>query len=101
VAVVVTHGGTAGRLVERLLGIDPEHRRVLGPLANCAWSELVLHGEHWRLIRHNSSVLQLPAVEGDVPAPRPTVLRAVPALRDDEARGADEEGPMSDADALN
>ena len=40
VAVVVTHGGTAGRLMERLLGIDPDHRRVLGPLGNCAWSEL-------------------------------------------------------------
>ena len=87
--------------MERLLGIDPQHRRVLGALGNCAWSELAMHGEHWRLIRHNSSVLQLPAVEGDGAAPRPTVLRAVPALRDDGAGAAEDEGPMSDADALN
>jgi glucosyl-3-phosphoglycerate phosphatase len=98
VAVVVTHGGTAGRLVERLLGIDPDHRRVLGPLGNCAWSELSLHGDHWRLIRHNSSVLQLPTVDGAAPRP---VLRAVPALPDDEAQETDDATPMTDADALN
>jgi glucosyl-3-phosphoglycerate phosphatase len=100
VAVVVTHGGTAGRLVERLLGIGPDHRRVLGPLGNCAWSELSLRGDSWRLIRHNSSVLQLPAVEGDGALPRP-VLRAVPALPDDEAPASDSATPMTDADALN
>ena len=44
VAVVVTHGGTAGRLIERLLGLGPDHRRVFGPLANCAWSELAVQG---------------------------------------------------------
>ena len=98
VAVVVTHGGTAGRLVERLLGIDPEHRRVLGPLGNCAWSELSLHGDRWRLIRHNSSVLQLPPV--DEAAPRPA-LRAVPAPADDEVADPDAGTPMTDADALN
>ena len=57
VAVVVTHGGTAGRLVERLLGLGADHRRVVGPLANCAWSELVFQGTRWRLLRHNSAVL--------------------------------------------
>jgi broad specificity phosphatase PhoE len=57
VAVVVTHGGTAGRLVERLLGLGSDHRRVIGPLANCAWSELVFQGTRWRLLRHNSAVL--------------------------------------------
>ena len=31
VAVVVTHGGTAGRLMERLLGLGSDHRRVFGP----------------------------------------------------------------------
>ena len=99
-AVVVTHGGTAGRLVERLLGIDADHRRVLGPLGNCAWSELSLHGEHWRLIRHNSSVLQLPAAVGDGGVlPQPT-LRAVPDLPP-AAEGADEGTPVTDADALN
>lgn len=59
-AVVVTHGGTAGRLMERLLGVDSEHRRTLGPLANCAWSELTVDGPYWRLLRHNSTVLPLP-----------------------------------------
>lgn len=63
VAVVVSHGGTTGRLVERLLGLAPEHRRVLGPLANCAWSELTVQGGHWRLIRHNVSAPE-PIVEG-------------------------------------
>jgi probable phosphoglycerate mutase len=101
VAVVVTHGGTAGRLVERLLGIDPDHRRVLGPLGNCAWSELSLHSDRWRLIRHNSSVLQLPTVEDDGTAARPPALRAVPDLPDDEAGDTDSATPMTDADALN
>jgi hypothetical protein len=84
--------------VERLLGIDPDHRRVLGPLGNCAWSELVLRGEHWRLIRHNSSVLQLPTLEGNGAAARPTVLRAVPALPA-EPSDTDPAAPMTDADA--
>ena len=57
VAVVVTHGGTAGRLVERLLGFGADSRRMIGPLANCAWSELVFQGTRWRLLRHNSAVL--------------------------------------------
>jgi probable phosphoglycerate mutase len=55
-AVVVTHGGTAGRLVERLLNLGPEHRRVFGPLGNCAWTELAFQGSRWRLMRHNGSV---------------------------------------------
>jgi broad specificity phosphatase PhoE len=98
VAVVVTHGGTAGRLVERLLGIGPDHRRVLGPLGNCAWSELALHGERWRLLRHNSSVLQLPAAAADGPQPAP--LHAVPDLPADEAAAADDSEVVSDADAV-
>jgi glucosyl-3-phosphoglycerate phosphatase len=97
VAVVVTHGGTAGRLVERLLGIGPDHRRLLGPLGNCAWSELSLQGERWRLIRHNSSVLQLPA-SADGAARHPG-LRAVPALSDDTGPGEDL-GQPTDADAV-
>jgi glucosyl-3-phosphoglycerate phosphatase len=55
VAVVVTHGGTAGRLIERLLNLGPEHRRVFGPLTNCAWSELVVQGSRWRVMRHNNA----------------------------------------------
>ncbi len=60
VAVVVTHGGTAGRLIEALLELGPQHRRVFGPLANCGWSELVRQGERWRLARHNCAVAAVP-----------------------------------------
>jgi glucosyl-3-phosphoglycerate phosphatase len=81
VAVVVTHGGTAGRLLERLLALGPEHRRVFGPLANCAWSELTLVGDRWRLLRHNSALHR--AVEGSG--------HGVPAV---------EPGPAGDADAV-
>jgi len=56
VTVVVTHGGTAGRLMERLLLLGPEHRRVFGPLGNCAWTELAHQGGRWRVMRHNSAV---------------------------------------------
>jgi probable phosphoglycerate mutase len=55
-AVLVTHGGTAGRLVEALLGLGPEHRRIFGPLGNCHWSELSYQASGWRLMRHNVSV---------------------------------------------
>jgi broad specificity phosphatase PhoE len=58
VTVVVTHGGTAGRLMERLLQLGPEHRRVFGPLGNCAWTELAHQGGRWRVMRHNSAVSQ-------------------------------------------
>jgi glucosyl-3-phosphoglycerate phosphatase len=97
VAVVVTHGGTAGRLLERLLCIDTDHRRVLGPLGNCAWSELSLQGDRWRLIRHNSSALPLPAGAADGAAHRSPASRALPAA----APGVDDGTPMTDADALN
>lgn len=91
-AVVVTHGGTSARLLEGLLGLGAEHRRAFGPLANCAWSELVASGDRWRLLRHNSSVLSLPDGEADpMPEPGPG-LRAVPSLRED--------APAGDADAV-
>jgi probable phosphoglycerate mutase len=54
-AVLVTHGGAAARLIEALLQLGPEHRRVLGHLGNCCWSELAAHDGHWRLTRHNNS----------------------------------------------
>ncbi len=70
VAVVVTHGGTGGRLMEALLELGPEHRRVFGPLVNCGWSELARQGTRWRLMRHNCAVTAVPgtgpAVEGPV-----------------------------------
>jgi len=52
-AVVVTHAATSGRLVEALLALGPQYRRLVGPLANCAWSELARQGTRWRLLRHN------------------------------------------------
>ncbi|SOE02208.1 histidine phosphatase family protein [Blastococcus haudaquaticus] len=90
VAVVVTHGGTSGRLIERLLGLTPDHRRVLGPLGNCAWSELAVQGGRWRLLRHNSSVLRQPdrRLEG-----------AGPALPEDDVATQDG-APAADADAV-
>ncbi|MCW2634345.1 MAG: Phosphoglycerate mutase [Blastococcus sp.] len=64
VAVVVTHGGTAGRLLERLLNLGPEHRRVFAALDNCAWTELAYQGSRWRMVRHNMTV----DLRGDGPA---------------------------------
>ncbi|MGY1642049.1 histidine phosphatase family protein [Geodermatophilus sp. SYSU D00703] len=93
-AVVVTHGGTAARLMEVLLGLGPEHRRVFGPLGNCAWSELAVQSDRWRLLRHNNSAPQLPA------EPRPPSRAAAGPL---EAGASPEEGaaaPAQDADAV-
>jgi probable phosphoglycerate mutase len=86
-AVVVTHGGTAGRLVERLLGLGSVHRRVVGPLANCAWSELVFQSTRWRLLRHNSAVLDRaeggPGVDHPLVAERDAVVDGDPAAAGD------------------
>ena len=90
VAVVVTHGGTSGRLIERLLGLTPDHRRVLGPLGNCAWSELAVQAGRWRLLRHNSTVL---------PAPDRRLEGAGPALPEDAVATPDG-APPADADAV-
>ena len=95
VAVVVTHGGTAGRLMERLLGLGPDHRRILGPLANCAWSELTVQAGHWRLIRHNSGVPQ--PTEGQGPAVPPAAAgRPDAGASPEEGASAD----IGDADAV-
>jgi broad specificity phosphatase PhoE len=95
-AVVVTHGGTAGRLLERLLELGSDHRRVFGPLGNCAWSELVAQGSRWRLVRHNSAVLQLPEAWADGAPPPAPPLRAVP----DAGASPEEAAPATDADAV-
>ncbi|MGY1681114.1 histidine phosphatase family protein [Geodermatophilus sp. SYSU D01176] len=91
-AVVVTHGGTSARLIEALLRLGPEHRRVFGPLANCAWSELAEQSGRWRLLRHNTSAPDLP----DGPVPRPGARRPDAGASPEE--GAP--GPAQDADAL-
>lgn len=70
VAVVVTHGGTAGRLMERLLDLHATQRRLFAPLSNCAWSELRVQGSRWRLQRHNVAAFPVGAgPEGRARAP--------------------------------
>ena len=76
VAVVVTHGGTAGRLLERLLGLGPDHHRLLGGLENCAWSEVAVQGGRWRLLRHNIRTVAVP--DGNADAALPTDHAALP-----------------------
>lgn len=93
VAVVVTHGGTAGRLLERLLGLGPDHHRPFGPLANCAWSELATQAGRWRLLRHNVSVLPVP--DGQVDG-SPEAAPGWPG----EGGRADRPAPATDADAV-
>ncbi|RBY78529.1 histidine phosphatase family protein [Blastococcus sp. TF02-09] len=100
VAVVVTHGGTSGRLVERLLGLGPGQRRMFGPLGNCSWSELQEQSGSWRLMRHNVAAPKTSVVDGDGAA-----RRAAAAGQDLPVRaGANPEeggaGPVGDADAV-
>ena len=100
VAVLVTHGGTSGRLVERLLGLEPGQRRLFGPLGNCSWSELQEQSGAWRLMRHNVAAPAAPATDGDGAARAAVAAgRRVPV----GAGGSPEEGgagPLSDADAV-
>lgn len=100
VAVLVTHGGTSGRLIERLLGLGPEQRRLFGPLGNCAWSELREQSGAWRLLRHNVAAPKAPTSDGNGAA-----HRAATAGRDVPVRsGANPEeggaGTIGDADAV-
>jgi broad specificity phosphatase PhoE len=67
-AVLVTHSATAMALTNALLGIEPSVA-VLGPLANCHWTELSCETDSgWRLRAHNIGVpgvvVPLP-VQGD------------------------------------
>lgn len=55
-AVLVSHGAAISLGISRLLGL-PERVRVLGPLANCAWSVMGRRAGHWRLLEHNVGVL--------------------------------------------
>jgi glucosyl-3-phosphoglycerate phosphatase len=78
-AVLVTHSATAMALCSALLGMRQEVH-VLGPLANCHWSELwVEHhdgaGPLWRLRAHNIGApgavaplpMRLPVASDDAP----------------------------------
>lgn len=75
-AVLVTHSATAMALCNALLGVD-QQVHVLGPLANCHWSELTAAPEgsatQWRLRAHNIGApgvvapLPVPLDEGDAP----------------------------------
>ena len=86
-AVVVTHAATSGRLVEGLLALGPQHRRLVGPLANCAWSELARQGTRWRLLRHNVAAPEATeVVEG--PAPTAAGGEEGPPLQADDAAAA-------------
>ncbi len=53
-AVVVTHSATAMALTSALLNLSTSVH-VLGPLANCHWSELAIEASGWRLRAHNVS----------------------------------------------
>jgi probable phosphoglycerate mutase len=67
--LIVTHSATAMALSARLLGLD-QALHVLGPLANCHWSELTCEDGHapWRLRAHNigspGTVVPLPLTGG-------------------------------------
>ncbi len=100
VAVVVTHGGTSGRLVERLLGLGPAQRRLFGPLRNCSWSELQEQSGSWRLMQHNVAAPKTSAPDGNGASRRPGEAgqdAPVPAGANPEEGGA---GPLADADAV-
>jgi probable phosphoglycerate mutase len=68
-AVLVTHSATAMALCNALIGID-QAVHVLGPLANCHWSELTAapagSTTQWRLRAHN---IGTPGVVAPLPVP--------------------------------
>jgi glucosyl-3-phosphoglycerate phosphatase len=84
-AVVVTHAATSGRLVEALLALGPEHRRLVGPLANCAWSDLGRQGTRWRLLRHNVAAPEATEVAEGAPPAAAGGEEGPPAQADDAA----------------
>ncbi len=53
VTVLVSHGATAMCLSAALLGL-PQTPSILGPLANCHWTELRNAGSGWVLRAHNA-----------------------------------------------
>jgi probable phosphoglycerate mutase len=69
VTVIVTHSATAMALCAALLGL-PQEPHVLGPLANCHWTEL-RSDSRWQLRAHNAGppgpVIPRLAPDEDVP----------------------------------
>jgi probable phosphoglycerate mutase len=65
--VLVTHSATALALTGALLQLS-HHRHVLGPLANCHWSELTNQEGEFRLRSHNAgpagAIIPRPPSEG-------------------------------------
>jgi broad specificity phosphatase PhoE len=54
--VVAASHGLGGRVgVAELVGLPPEHRRLLGGLSNCAWVSVDRHrsGRYWRIEQYN------------------------------------------------
>jgi broad specificity phosphatase PhoE len=73
--VLVTHSATALALTGALLELS-HSRHVLGPLANCHWTELQNQGGHYRLRAHNAgpagAIIPLPPSDaGDEAADSP------------------------------
>ncbi|HEX8080784.1 MAG TPA: histidine phosphatase family protein [Jatrophihabitans sp.] len=66
--VLVSHGATSMCLAAALLGL-PQTPSILGPLANCHWTELRDSGDGWTLRAHNAGppgpVIPLLAPEGE------------------------------------
>lgn len=66
--VLVSHGATSMCLTAALLGL-PQTPSILGPLANCHWTELRDSGDGWILRAHNAGppgpVIPLLAPDGD------------------------------------
>jgi broad specificity phosphatase PhoE len=66
--VLVSHGATSMCLAAALLGL-PQTPSILGPLANCHWTELRENGDGWTLRAHNAGppgpVIPLLAPDGD------------------------------------
>ena len=71
-AVLVTHSATAIALTSALLGLSPD-KPVLGPLANCHWTEMRRDDSGWRVRAHNIGapgvVIPLPMPEPDAAEP--------------------------------
>ena len=66
-AVVVTHSATAMALTSALLGL-PQNTPILGPLANCHWTEVRRDDSGWRIRAHN---IGPPGVVIPLPTPEP------------------------------